>query len=496
MVNLLLLLACTAPSAEVSDAEADRDWAALLAAVDEQVEAYEVPGIQVAVVVDGALRYAGGAGVVAWGAEEAVTDETVFRWASVSKMHTATAALQLVDEGVLDLWAPVTDYLDDVSLQQGFDTNALTTRHLLSHTAALPDALDWACPTRDEGLRDRVTSTHLPLYAPPGSFYNYSNTGYVWAGALIEELAGAPFVDVMQERVLGPAGMTTATYDAAVASAGPHATGTSWWDDDAFFYELDAYDCAWSRPAGWLHGTATDLARTAEWQLAGGGALLSAESTGAMHAQVDTHLLPENQFEAGYGQFTSPYKDVTLVWHDGWVTGFVSTWAIVPEADFAVVVVANADWADPYALMYDAIDLFLDQPDTEEPTYATDPATWTPYVGAYRDPYVHGTIDVSVEDGALWARFVQRGERVRLEQGAADLWYFELDGAWTDVRFIQDDTGTFRWFVTREGVGTRDDAGTAFTTDPPPLADMAWRALVHRYAARERPEPGRVRPGR
>jgi CubicO group peptidase (beta-lactamase class C family) len=499
MVNLLLLVACTAEPAapdEDQDAEADRDWAALLRKVDEQVVDHQVPGIQVAVVIDGALRYAGGAGVVAWGAEEPVTDDTVFRWASVSKMHTATAVLQLVDEGALDLQAPVTSYLDDVSLHQGFDASTITTHHLLSHTAALPDALDWACATRDGGLRDRVDSTELPLYAPPGTFYNYSNTGYVWAGALVEELTGDSFVDAMQARVLDPAGMTTATYDATEASAGPHATGTSWWNDEAFFYDLEAYDCAWSRPAAWLHGTATDLARTAEWQLAGGGGLLSPATTAAMHAQVDTHLLPDDQFEVGYGQYTSPYKDVTLVWHDGWVTGFVSTWAIVPEAGFGVVVVANADWADPYALMYDAVDLFLDKTDRAEPTWLTEPDTWAPYVGSYRDPYVHGVIDVSLEEDTLWARFVDRGERVRLVQSAADLWYFELDGAWTDVRFIADDAGVFQWFVTREGVGTRADEGVALTSDPAPIDHAVWRALLQRYAQRQLPREGRIRPGR
>ncbi|MDP2309110.1 MAG: serine hydrolase [Pseudomonadota bacterium] len=499
MLNLMLLVACTAPAeelaADAAAAEADRDWEAFLRKVNDQVEEYQVPGIQVGVVIDGALHYSGGAGVVAWGAEEPVTDDTVFRWASVSKMHTATAVLQLVDEGVLDLEAPVTTYLDQASLQEGFDASMLTTHHLLTHTAALPDELTWSCATRTGVLRDHVESSAPPLYAPPGSFYNYSNTGYVWAGALVEELTGAPFIDAMQERVLDPAGMTTATYDATIASAGPHATGTSWWDDEAFTYDLEAYDCAWSRPAAWLHGTATDLARTAEWQLAGGGALLSAANTGAMHAQVDTHLLPDGQFEVGYGQFTSPYKDVTMVWHDGWVTGFTSTWAIVPESNFGVVVVANADWADPYALMYDAVDLFLDQMDEEsdEAGWITDPSTWAPYVGTFEDPYVHGTIQVTLEDDRLYARFVDQGERVELLQSAGDRWYFELDGGWTDVRFITDEPGTFSWFVTREGVGTRaEDA--ALTSGAPPLDEAAWRSLLARYAQRERPEAARVRP--
>lgn len=512
MWNLFLLVAACrnvdepplAPAVEIpteAEAEAERDWAAFLLRVEKQIVVEEVPGIQVAIVLDGKLRYTGSAGVVAFGVDEAVTDETVFRWASVSKMHTATAVLQLADDGLLDLDAPVTDVLDDAALATGFDPATVTTRHLLTHTAALPDELDWACGTRGGLLRDRVTSWAPPLFAPPGSFYNYSNTGYVWAGALIEELTGEPFIDAMQARVLDPAGMTTATYDAQVAGEGPHATGSGWYDGVQEF-PLEVYDCAWSRPAAWLHGTATDLARTAEWQLAGGGALLSPTNTEAMHAQVDSHFLPDDQFEVGFGQFTSPYKDVTMVWHDGFVTGFVSTWAIVPGTGFGVAVVANADWADPYDLMYDAIDLFLDQPDDDAPSYATASSKWGAYAGTYVDPYVYGTIEVFLEGDTLYARFVDYQEVVEMAQTAEDSWTFQLDGAWTDVRFIRDDSDAYRWFVMRGGVGTRGDEDAAAAVAPgadgsaSPLDPEAWHTQVRRYAHAERPDPRRLRPAR
>ncbi len=490
---------CTAPGSDVktdsaakTDPAADAAWAALSERVEAQLAEHDVPGMQVSVVLDGRLAYTGAWGTRTYGGAAPVTDATVFRWASVTKMHTATAVLQLAEDGLVDLDAPITDHLD-VDLAPGFDPAAITPRQLLTHTAALPDVLDWRCDTDDDALGAYVRTWSPPLYAPPGSFYNYSNSGYTWIGALIEAITGETYADAMAERVLAPAGMATATLDADAAAASEDATGHSAQGDEVWSYELDDYDCAPSRPAAWLHGTATDLARTAEWQLAGGGDLLSAESVEAMHDQLDTHWWPDGTYRVGMGQFAFPYAGLDVVFHDGWVTGFVSAWAIVPASGFGVAVVANADWADPYAVMYDAFELFLGAEDDTWPEATTDPDTWEPYTGTYVDPYEYGTIEVRREGRALYADFVDVGEDLRLWQQAGD--YFWAESDWyggIDVRFIRDDTGTYEWFVTRGGVGTRADEPAAARAGAAPGA-----ARSPAPAARPRPvRPPLVREGR
>ena len=112
-----LLLSCRRASDEETDTDADSDsdadsdadgdadldtdvdygpaWNELSSRIEEQLADNDVPGMQVAVVIDGKLAYTGSFGVTRYGGSEAVTDETVFRWASVTKMHTATAVMQL-----------------------------------------------------------------------------------------------------------------------------------------------------------------------------------------------------------------------------------------------------------------------------------------------------------------------------------------------------------------------------------------------------------------
>ncbi len=464
LVASWLLLACNAPDDGVKTA--DDAWAELSARIDAQITDARVPGFQVAVVVDGELRYRGGFGVTEYGGDEAVTDDTVFRWGPVTQMHTAAAVLSLVEDGAIDLHAPVADVIGaGFELGHRVEGREITPWHLLTHTAALPDTVPEQCNGGPEVLDTYVVNEWI-TYAPPGTFYNYSKTGFVWLGALLEAVTGQDYLDVMQERVFAPAGMETATMDAEVAEAGPHAIGTTWSRDAPWSYApLTEYDCGWGRPAGWLHGTATDLARTAEWQLAGGGAVLTAESVAAMHGQADTHWFPDGSYRVGYGQFAQRHRGEELVFRAGWITGFGSAWAIVPGTGFGVVVVANADWADPAAVMYDAVDLFL-APDGDTPDYTTDSETWSVYEGTYTDEHVYGRIEVTHDGGGLHAEFPDRGFSAELTQYAGDA--FKLlfdDGSDTYVRFIADDSGVYRWFVTRAGVGDRE-------AEP---ASEAWR---------------------
>ena len=219
----------------------------------------------------------------------------------------------------------------------------------------------------------------------------------------------------------------------------------------------------WARPAGWLHGTAEDLARTAELFLADGDPLITADSAVAMAAQMDTHWRPDGTHEVGYGQFTYPYKGVDVVMHDGWVSGFVSVWLVAPDHDFGVVVVANGDWADPYTFAYRALDAFLGlDPDAEWwPYYPMSPSDLDTYVGTYDDPWVWGRMDVFDTGTSLAVTFVDFGVTKALVGGQRDTFYFDHQGNRHWVRFIFDGGAQPRWFVTRVGVGERLGASGA-----------------------------------
>src|SRR4030095_3955837 len=124
-----------------------------------------------------------------------VVPETMFEIGSISKSFVGLALLQLRDEGKLDLNKPIVEYLPWLKISSRFD--AITTHHILSHTAGLPGA-----PLLLDALLGEIRTTYAP-----GKRFLYSNTGYNILGFLIETIDKRPFAQAMRERLLRPLGM-------------------------------------------------------------------------------------------------------------------------------------------------------------------------------------------------------------------------------------------------------------------------------------------------
>jgi CubicO group peptidase (beta-lactamase class C family) len=125
-----------------------------------------------------------------------VAPETMFEIGSVSKSFVSLALMQLRDEGKLDLTKPIVEYLPWLKIKSKFE--AITTHHILSHSAGLPGA-----PL----LLDALLNELWTAYAP-GKQFLYSNTGYNILGFLIEAIDRRPFAEAMRTRILTPVGMT------------------------------------------------------------------------------------------------------------------------------------------------------------------------------------------------------------------------------------------------------------------------------------------------
>lgn len=155
---------------------------------------------------------------------EPVTRDTRFQVASLSKWFTASGVMKLVQEGKVDLDAPVSRYLTRWQLPASeFNNEAVTPRLLLSHTSGLTDRLGFAgyepgtpLPTLEEALANpkgspgRVVKVAVGL--PPGSEWQYSGGGYLILQLLIEEVSGQPFEAYMQQNILRPLGMVRSTF--------------------------------------------------------------------------------------------------------------------------------------------------------------------------------------------------------------------------------------------------------------------------------------------
>ena len=153
-----------------------------------------------------------------------VNRDTRFPLASMSKWFTASAVMQLVQAGRLDLDAPVSTYLRQWQLPAGsFDARQVTIRRLLSHTAGLTDRLGFAdylpgdsVPSLAETLRQprasRDSAVAIAVGQAPGREFLYSGGGYLILQAVLEDVTGMPFATFMQDSVFRPTGMTRATY--------------------------------------------------------------------------------------------------------------------------------------------------------------------------------------------------------------------------------------------------------------------------------------------
>lgn len=260
----------------------------------ERMAHYRVPGVSIAVIHDGKIEWARGWGRAAPGEHRAVTSETLFQAASISKALTAFATLRLVDEGVLAVDAPINHYLRSWRLPDGNAGSSadVTIALVLGHMAGLPSfgfpgyAHGDSLPTLAQVLDGRAPANTPPvrIAAAPGATWAYSNGGYLVLQQVLEDVTGAGFAVLMDSLVLGALRMDRSTFsqplpvELAVGAAVGH-------DEDG-----DALPGGWrvhpELAAAGVWTTAPDLARFALAVRAAAvqspDALLTAETASAL----------------------------------------------------------------------------------------------------------------------------------------------------------------------------------------------------------------------
>src|SRR5687768_16554185 len=168
----------------------------------------KIPGVAVAVVKNGTVLVAKGYGEANVEHHVPVGPETIFQSGSVGKQFTSAAVMLLVEEGKIGLADPLTNYFPNAPERW----RGITVRHLLTHTSGIPDYTNETMDYRrdyTEGQLEQMAFALQPEF-PPGSRWNYSNTGYVLLGIIIRKASGKFYGDVLHDRVFTPLGMQTA----------------------------------------------------------------------------------------------------------------------------------------------------------------------------------------------------------------------------------------------------------------------------------------------
>jgi CubicO group peptidase (beta-lactamase class C family) len=277
----------TAPAGEHTLTTSDVDaW--LDGLLPAALDSAGIAGGVVSVVHDGEILTTRGYGHADTGTTggEAVpvdAEQTLFRPGSVSKLFTATAVMQLVESGDLDLDADVAEYLD-VDVPRRFD-EPITLRNLLTHTAGFEERVGGLIGFGDETpvLRDALAVDPPEQIYEPGTVPAYSNYGNALAGYVVERVSGVPFEEYVERNIFEPAGMTSSTFVQPLPSVLQDRMSRG------YVTSADApgqFEIVGTPPAGSLTSSAPDMARFMLAQLGapGAGALLEPETLDLMHA--------------------------------------------------------------------------------------------------------------------------------------------------------------------------------------------------------------------
>jgi CubicO group peptidase (beta-lactamase class C family) len=326
----------TGPELPALSERLDRDVPLIL-------EAYNVPGVAIAVVRDGQTVWSGGYGVASLDGTP-MSGDTVFQVASISKTLTAWGVMHLVETGRVSLDAPVEDYLTRWEFPpSAYDPRDVTVARVLNHTAGLnrvdgyPLPAGEALPLLEESLGgDNGGGQSLRIDLEPGRQFNYSNGGYTLLQLMIEEVTGQPFAAYMQEAILDPLGMTNSTFDPDRVPG--QATGHYPGGEPVQHYRLT------EQAAGGLYSTANDLALllaasvTSDGHAAGGG-VLSAESVETMVARRD---VPDGSMVSLGYLIDHLAGGLTTTGNNGRNVGFITNMVMIPELGEGIVILTNS----------------------------------------------------------------------------------------------------------------------------------------------------------
>jgi CubicO group peptidase (beta-lactamase class C family) len=466
---------------ELDDPEELEDF--LDGVMSANLEGYHIPGATVAVVKDGELFFAKGYGYADLRSREpVVADETLFRVGSVGKSFTATAVMQLVAEGKLDLNADINTYLEDFKIPDTYP-QPITLHHLLTHTAGFEERL--------KGIKARTAGDTRPLgeflaedmparVRPPGTFAAYDNYGLSLAGYIVEQVSGMPYDRYVEENILKPLDMghSTTRQPPPPELTGNTAVGYTYEDGG---YEAKGFEFYNIAPAGSMSATATDMAHFMIAHLQGGRygdeRILQEDTAKEMHRQYFAHDSKVNGI--AYGFYELDRNSQRIIAHGGDTDLFLTALVLLPEHDVGLFVSYNS--AGGEKAREELFDAFLDRyypapdPPTEKP-----PADIREYASRFTGSYgstraaqttpeklvaLRQTRSVSAtEDGALLTRplggdpqrwveveplvFQETGSQDTMvfredEQGRITALFFDSSPTWAFVRLAWYETPAF-----------------------------------------------------
>ena len=445
-------------------AQADARFEAVAALTQAKMKEFGVPGVALGVLHNGNVTIRG-LGVTNVEDSLAITAHTVFPIASISKTFAATAMMRLVEQGKVDLKAPVRTYLPGFRVRDEAASRDATVWHLLTHLGGWEGQVSG--PDRgSETLANFLTTiTDLMQVAPPAAAWSYNNAGFSIAGRVIEVAHGTSINRAIRDLVFQPLGLEHAGTTAGDFIVNRFAAGHTTRDGTPALNR--PFTPSVSVTAGGVGICMTDLLAYARFHMgdgtsARGERVLKRESLELLRApQVQKQA---NDDEMGIGWHLRTVGQVRTASHGGTLGGHILLLEIVPEQNFAIAILTNSStgWRVIQDVEREALRSYLGAtyarnqaiahrglvetlPDVQPLARQPDPA---PYVGTYARP--SNTVVVRAEGNRLLLQERPNSGQPGMEMPIS--FYGPDQAVVTDggqrgqsVEFVRDANGRVNW---------------------------------------------------
>jgi CubicO group peptidase (beta-lactamase class C family) len=328
------------------------------------MSANSVPGIAAAAVVNGEEVWSEGFGMADLENSVPVTQQTLFRLASISKPITATAAMHLWEQGKMDIEAPIQKYCPAFP-EKG---SPITTRQLMAHLGGIrhykPDPKEDLEVNNTKHFDDPIAGgiqffANDPLVDEPGTKFHYSTQGFTLVGCAIEGASGKKYVDYVHDNIFVPAGMTNTRWDDRFSII-PHRTRFYSKAKSGEIQNSEFLDSSYKIPGGGWLSSADDMASFEVAILA--DKLVKRSTRDAMWTPqhgATPEVADEGHSGYGLGWGMGNSAGVPDVGHGGGQQGTSTFIMLAPEQRTGVVVLINLDGVDSSALATDLIKILL-----------------------------------------------------------------------------------------------------------------------------------------
>jgi len=336
---------------------------AVEAELTKQLQQDKIPGLSCAIAVRGELLLRVGLGLADVENDVPATPQTVYRLASISKPITAVLAMQLAEQGQLDLDADVQALVPSWPAKPW----PVTTRQLLAHLGGVRHYLREGestvhYATQTEGL---VCFAADPLLHQPGSKYHYSTYGYNLVAAVVEARTGVPFAQVLRQRIAEPAGATTLQDDDVRRIVRGRAQGYVRVGDVLQNSEL--MDASYKLGGGGLCASAEDLARFGVALLDGKLVAPATLQQMTTRQQTTTGERAGEAIDYGLGLRVEAQGARSLWWHSGAQSRVSTMLLLLPQERVVVVLLCNLEKVRLQPLARRLADLVAPPPPDQQP---------------------------------------------------------------------------------------------------------------------------------